>query len=537
MRNIIRHIIVTARLCITACSLAGLLCPATGFAQAGKFTMTGKDYRDRVCAIWTAQMLGAMMGWPFEHKVASVEWVHTLKPTVDHAPVDDDWYYEMVAVRAFEKYGIDMSVQDLGRQWMENSAGTWGSSEQARLLMARGIPPPDCGHPRYNKLWFSIGPQFSSDVYGALAPAMPDVAAEMARRYGHINGYAEGADGGVFVAGMISLAFAEEDVRNIVRQAAQLIDTASPYRKCLDLVIRLAGHGKTAPEVFDAVERRWHTVYPATNNAVANGGIVATCVWFGKGDFLKTVNLAYGAADFTDADCNAANAASVVAAMHGMKALPVDLVHALHDSIVGNKLGKIVLTPAVHETISGLAARTAALGEKIVRQQGAIVSGGRITLSRQRVVTQPAELFRLADLMQYWNPRWKLERAGFGGALGGMPGIRGITFLDSNVLATYPQDEVRGVLMTRRLRIDGPRVLSFEAGVDSQRVWRCMVLANNKVLFDKLIEGGSHSRTWQMVKADLSAFNGDTVTLRIYQRVLIPGRAAGNAYWKNLRIE
>ena len=137
MRNIIRHIIVTARLCITACSLAGLLCPATGFAQAGKFTMTGKDYRDRVCAIWTAQMLGAMMGWPFEHKVASVEWVHTLKPTVDHAPVDDDWYYEMVAVRAFEKYGIDMSVQDLGRQWMENSAGTWGSSQQARLLMAR----------------------------------------------------------------------------------------------------------------------------------------------------------------------------------------------------------------------------------------------------------------------------------------------------------------------------------------------------------------------------------------------------------------
>ena len=32
-------------------------------------------------------------------------------------------------------------------------------------------------------------------------------------------------------------------------------------------------------------------------------------VWFGEGDFLKTVSLAYRAADFTDADCNAANAA------------------------------------------------------------------------------------------------------------------------------------------------------------------------------------------------------------------------------------
>jgi hypothetical protein len=522
---------------MAACGLAGLLCPIAGFGQMRKLSMTGEVYRDRVCAIWTAQMLGAMMGWPFEHKVASVEWVHTLGPKVDHAPVDDDWYYEMVAIRAFEKYGIDMSVEQLGRQWMENSAGTWGSSQQARLLMARGIAPPDCGHPRYNKLWFTIGPQFSCDVYGALAPAMPNVAGAMARRYGHINGYAEGADGGVFVAGMISLAFVEKDVRNIVRQAAQLIDTASPYRKCLELVIRLAGEGKTAPEVFDAVERQWHTVYPATNNAVANGGIVAMCVWFGEGDFLKTVNLAYGAADFTDADCNAANAGSVVAAMHGMKALPGELVHALHDSIVGNKLGKVVLTPAVQETISGLAARTAVLGEKIVRQHGAVFSGGKITIPIQAVVTQPAELFRPADLMQYWNPRWKLERAGFGGALGGMPGIRGITFLDSDVLATYPRDEVKGVLLTRRLRIDGQKELSFEAGVDSQRVWRCMVLANNKVLVDKLIEGGNTGRSWQTVKTDLSAFDGDTVTLRIYQRVLIPGRATGNAYWKNLRIE
>jgi len=46
-----------------------------------------------------------------------------------------------------------------------------------------------------------------SDVYGALAPGVPLVAAELARGLGHINGYAEGSDGAVFVSGMISLAF------------------------------------------------------------------------------------------------------------------------------------------------------------------------------------------------------------------------------------------------------------------------------------------------------------------------------------------
>lgn len=313
--------------------------------QPHTIILSRDDYRDRVQAIWTAQMLGAMMGWPFEHKVASVEWIHTLKQKVKYAPVDDDWYYEMVAIRGLEKYGIDMSVQQLGKQWLDNSAGTWGSSEQARILMSKGIQPPDCGHPRYNKLWFSIGPQFSCDVYGALAPAMPNLAGQLARKYGHINGYAEGADGGVFVAGLISLGFAEKDPTTIVRKAARLIDPASPYRKCVDQVIRMAGEGKTASDIFDEVERRWHIEYPATNNAVANGGIVAASIWFGDRDFLKTVNLAYGAADFTDADCNAANAGAVVAAMRGMKGLPADLVQMLGDSIIGDKLGKVILTP------------------------------------------------------------------------------------------------------------------------------------------------------------------------------------------------
>ena len=60
---------------------------------------------------------------------------------------------------------------------------------------------------------------------------------------------------------------------------------------------------------------------------------------------MKTVNLAAHAADFSDADCNAANAASVVGAMHGMTCLPKDLVDQLGDRIVGGKMGPVALTP------------------------------------------------------------------------------------------------------------------------------------------------------------------------------------------------
>lgn len=506
-------------------------------AQPTNLKLSVADYEDRVHAIWIAQMAAAIMGFRFEHHTASVEWVDQLPEPVSFAPVDDDWYYEMAAIRAFEKYGINMTVQQLGQQWKENSCGTWGSSQQALLLINKGILPPESGHPRYNKLWFSIGPQFSADVYGALAPGLPNVAAKMAREYGHINGYAEGTDGAVFVAGMISIGFYEKDPKQIVRKAAKLISPKSPYRKCIDLVIELAEQGKSPAEVFNAVEDRWHIEYPATNNAVPNGGITAASLWFGEGDFLKTLNLAFAAADFTDADCNAANAGAVIGAIHGLKSIPGYLVQSFGDRIKGEKMGDLVLTPAVDESISGLSKRTVAIGKKILEKNGVKISGDILNITIQSPHTMSAELFELSELTKYWNPGWKLERAGFGGAGGGMGGIRGNTFLNGEVLATYPRDEIRGLVLTRTFKVNGEKELSFEAGVDANRVWNLDVFINNNQVFTRLIEGKEKDQNWQTVKADLSNYQGKEIVIRLYQRVLVRGREAGNAYWKNIQLK
>jgi hypothetical protein len=291
----------------------------TTAAGGGMRTMSASEYEDRIRASWYGQIAGTLMGFAFEHRAAAAAVVDTIPDRFKGIPVDDDWYYEMVAVRAFERFGIIMTAAQLGEQWKLNNAGSWGSSEQARLLLAKGRSAPDTGHPRYNRLWFSIGPQFSADVYGMIAPGMPNTAGRIAREYGHVNGYAEGADGAVFMAGMVSLAFVENDPREIVRKAAELLHPRSPYREALDLVITMADAGSTAEAVAGAVEDRWHLEYPATNNAVANGALVAMAVWFGGGDWLKTVNLAFRAADFTDADCNAANAGAVIGALKGTK--------------------------------------------------------------------------------------------------------------------------------------------------------------------------------------------------------------------------
>lgn len=545
---------------LSACMSVGPRCANAATVRKDRLVMSRSEYLDRAKAIWAAQMVGQLTGLHFEHKPASVLKDTPLVHGDGFAEPDDDYYYEMVAIRAFEKYGINLTVEQLGAQWLENSAGSYGSSRETLTLLKRGIKPPDTGNPRYNRYWWTIGPEFSSDLYGTLAPGMPNVAAAMARRLTHINGYAEGTDGAVFISGMISLGFVETDTKQIVRKAASLISPLSPYRQCLDTVISMAEAGKQPDEIVRAIDERWGIEYPGTNNAVLNGGIVAVSVWFGDGNFWKTENLAFTADDFADTDCNAANAGSVIGAMHGMAALPAEVVASFNDKIQGDIMGGVTLTPPVDESISALAARTEAIGEKILLAHGAKLEGNNLVIATERPAAQEAELFKLSDFTKLWNPDWSLERAGFGGGAGGLRGLRGATYLNGDALSIFPRDEVRGALLRRTAQLSDSPSLDFEAGVDPGRTWHLEIFVNNDKVLDKLIVGppaehteakptghvrggppdpkvNDEDRHWEPVHVDLTAYKGERVVLRLYDFILVPGHEAGNSYWKKLQLQ
>jgi len=518
--------------------ITGALFAARG-AGAGDepLRLSHSDYEDRIRGAWLGQIIGTLMGFQFEGKAASSPrvFVDQYPRKIDVAQVDDDYYYELVALRAFEKYGINMTLDQLGQQWKDDDAGSWGSSEQTRLALAKGVPGSEAGHPRHNRLWWTIGPQFSSDIYGMLAPGDPNLAGSLARKYGHINGYAEGVDGAVFVAGMVSLAFRETDPHRIVREAAKLIHPSSPYRQCLDLMISMAEQGKPASEVFQAVEDRWHLEYPPINNGVANGGLVAASVWYGEGGYLKTVNLAYHAADYSDADCNAANAGAVIGAMRGSKGLPSHLVEPLNDRIAGSSMGPVTFKTPVDERISDIVRRIATVGRKILGANGAQDGDSGILVPWRAVVSQPAERFALSDFTAYWDSAWALERAGFGFGGGSCP--RG-TYIEGDVLATWPRDEVRGLLLRRTVQLGATPKLELDVAADGGCGWLLDVFVNNTNVLRREIDGSGErgSKTWQKIEADLSAFAGQEVDLRVYQRTLLPKVTGGSAYWRSIRV-
>ncbi len=516
-----------------------LLVAATASAQK-PFVLTSTDYEDRCNAIWHGQIIAVLTTLPYEHKTASVKPVVGFPKVLDKAIVDDDWYYEMCAVRAFEKHGLGLTVKQLGDQWLDNNCGTWGSSKVSLANLRRGIAAPDCGHPRYNRLWWTIGPVFSADLYGAIAPGMPNEAARLAREYCSINGYGEALDGAVLYAGAISLGFVETDVQVVLRQAILLVDPSSPYRQSVESVITMADAGNGFEEIVNAIEDRWRIEYPASNNAVANGGLAAACLWFGEGDFWKTINLASRAADFTDTDNSAASAISVIAAINGMKALPPELVAQLHDRIAGEKMGSLTLTPAVDESICELAKRTAAIGKQIIAANDGKVAGDLISIETQVPKTQPALRFELADLMEYWDADWKLERAGFGGDdAGAMRGIRGITYLDDETLVTYPRDEARGLVLRRTVKLSASPNLRFQVAAEPGKAWELLVFADNDQIIQKLIIGEGDNLSWQQISVDLTNYAGMETILRLYQRTLMPGqlKIPSNAYWKSITVE
>src|SRR6476659_9886675 len=60
-------------------------------------TLSHAEYLDRVQAIWMAQMIAQTTGVRFEHKPASTLHITLMTHLAGYAPVDDGYYYEMVA--------------------------------------------------------------------------------------------------------------------------------------------------------------------------------------------------------------------------------------------------------------------------------------------------------------------------------------------------------------------------------------------------------------------------------------------------------
>ena len=80
--------------------------------------------------------------------------------------------------------------------------------------------------------------------------------------------------------------------------------------------------------------------------------------------------------------------------------------------------------------------------------------------------------------------------------------------------------------------------LHVDVGADGGRAWALDVHVANQRPVTRTVQAKSGEREWQTVDVDLKPLAGQTVTIRLIQRVLLGSEyAPGNAYWRNLRLE
>lgn len=105
----------------------------------------------------------------------------------------------------------------------------WVSNEQARKLMQTGMSPPETSEPANNSNYMMIDAQLTTEIFGLLAPARPDVAIDIA--YLPIRTTAMGDAQWIsqFYIAMHSLASVVDKSETLANQTLWLAEQASSY--------------------------------------------------------------------------------------------------------------------------------------------------------------------------------------------------------------------------------------------------------------------------------------------------------------------
>jgi hypothetical protein len=317
------------------------------FAGRGSETikLSEQQYRDKLAGGFVGQMAGVTFAAPYEFRAdgeripESV--VHQWQPEmIKGALIQDDIYVELTFLATIEKYGIDVSQEQIGKDFGASKYPLWHANKAGRDNIRKGVMPPLSGHPRYNPHADDIDYQIESDMFGLVSPGMPKAVQEFGWRFGHVMNYGDGVYGGVFISAMYAAAFFESDRVKIVESGLAAIPPESNYAKTIRDV--LSAHQKNPNDwryAWRVVEKNWagKVHCPDPNplyfwrklgiGANVNGAYVVIAFLYGGGDPYKTMRIATMCG--RDADCNSSSAMGILGTMIGFERLPADFKSSL----------------------------------------------------------------------------------------------------------------------------------------------------------------------------------------------------------------
>jgi ADP-ribosylglycohydrolase len=365
------------------------------------------NYYDRVLGSWQGRIAGDFMGAPVEHlnyetireKYGEITYFLE-KINLDY--VNDDEMYEICALIALEKHGINLTAIDIAKEWKALLYDQNFTAEYIALQNLRtGIPPPLSG--QYNNIYFdAIGAQMRSDIWGQITPGVPELAKIYAMMDASISHSGVGIEGEIYVASMISSAFFENDIPKIIEKSLKCIPNRSNslYAQMVTKAMEIYGEnsnnfqdgrenlmsywenilskkiviegvkGSKSESLLNRKRKRYLSFTPGLH-VLPNIGIIILSLLYGKNDakdpFGKSICIS--AMMGLDTDCNCGNIGAILGAMLGSSKIPTKWSEPLQDHfstyVRGYEKWKI----------TELARRVSELGKQIIEEkcQGKVI--------------------------------------------------------------------------------------------------------------------------------------------------------------------
>lgn len=326
-------------------------------------------YLEKVYGGLLGKCIGVRLGAPVEPTIWTYERIkETYGEITDYVKdyknfaADDDVNGPLFFIRTLIDHPGIVKAKNVGRAWLNYTRegigfywwGGYGRSTEhtAYLNLKKGIQAPASGSIQVNgpTIAEQIGGQIFIDSWGWVFPNDCEKAATNAGIAASVGHDRNGIYGAKFIAACISLAFGSKDIDKIIDIALKQIPSDSEYAR---VVVAVRDFHQASPENWrdarEFLEQNFgYDRYGGVCHIIPNAGVCALALYYGGGNFARSVEIATMCG--WDTDCNAGNVGAILGVLNGPLGIPDHYRRPINDwhaaSSISGALNNISLPTA-----------------------------------------------------------------------------------------------------------------------------------------------------------------------------------------------
>lgn len=283
--------------------------------------------KSRIHGCWLGKSIGGTLGLPAEGKMERLHFsFYDPIPTI--APPNDDLELQLVWLHLIEKSGSTLTQANFAKAWLVHLHYMWDEYGRTRWNLRRGVPVESVGTFE-NPFHAGMGSPIRSEIWACLFAGDPDSAASYAAMDASLDHGTEGISGEVLFAVMQSEVASGKDLEDAITLALQYIPNDCETAAAIEFIRKSHSEGLGEWECWKELLTR-HGSENFTH-APLNVALTIWALWYGAGDFEKSILLAVNGG--YDTDCTAATVGATLGFMVGTDGIPARWIEPIGEGV------------------------------------------------------------------------------------------------------------------------------------------------------------------------------------------------------------